>query len=130
MELKETKEIFKALADESRLRLLKLLANSDREICVCELDDSLKLPQYTVSKHLNVLKRAGFLDSRRQGTWIYYSISEDMEPSVQKIVEYIGEFLKGEIFEQDRKRLRERLAQREKGKCVIGYSIGKGDTNG
>lgn len=130
MGLEEIQEIFKALADETRLRLLKLLANSDREICVCELDDSLKLPQYTVSKHLNVLKRAGFLDSRRQGTWIYYSISEDMYPLAQKIVEHIGEFLQEEIFEQDRKRLEERLAQREEGKCVIGYSIGERETNG
>lgn len=63
-------EVFSACADQTRLRILFLLAA--RELCVCELVEVLDMPQGKVSRHLAVLKRAGLVQSRREGTWIYY----------------------------------------------------------
>ena len=70
-------EVFKACADATRLRLLVLL--SERELCVCELVDILQMPQGKISRHLAVLRRAGLVADRRDGTWIHYSLqSADM----------------------------------------------------
>lgn len=65
-------EVFKACADATRLRLLVLL--SERELCVCELVDILQMPQGKISRHLAVLRRAGLVADRRDGTWIHYSL--------------------------------------------------------
>ena len=64
--------IFKACADETRLRILFLL--SERELCVCELVLLLDMPQGKISRHLAVLKNASLVSDRRDGTWIYYSM--------------------------------------------------------
>ena len=62
--------LFKTLSDPTRLRLLNLLA--DGETCVCELTETLRMVQPKVSRHLARLKRAGLVDARRDGKWIYY----------------------------------------------------------
>ena len=54
-------EIFKALGDETRLRLVNLFLQTDEDLCVCEMVDALELPQYQISKHLTILKNAGLL---------------------------------------------------------------------
>lgn len=126
MKLEKATEVFKALGDKTRLRLLKLLADFDREICVCELDDAVELPQYSVSKHLNVLKKAGLLEGCREGTWVYYSLSNNMTPLTQEVVDSVDKFLGEKIIVQDKERLRKRLTLREEGKCVVGYADEKG----
>jgi len=65
--------IFKALADETRLRILALLLREE-ELCVCDLIAALKLPQSTVSRHLAYLRKSGLVNDRRCGLWMYYSI--------------------------------------------------------
>ncbi|MDA0748612.1 MAG: metalloregulator ArsR/SmtB family transcription factor [bacterium] len=70
--MKEDLAIFKAFADETRLRILFLL--SQRELCVCELVTVLDMPQGKISRHLAVLKHANLVSDRRDGTWIYYSL--------------------------------------------------------
>lgn len=75
--MNELAERFKALSEPIRLRILNLLANADRaggELCVCDLMETLDLPQSTVSRHVNQLRRAGFVDSRRGGVWTYYRL--------------------------------------------------------
>ena len=67
-------EVFKALTDESRLRILNLLMQ--RETCVCDIETILNLSQSNVSRHLNKLKFSGLVDSRKQAQWIYYSLNE------------------------------------------------------
>lgn len=67
-------EVFSACADETRLRILLLLA--ERELCVCELVEVLDMPQGKVSRHLAVLKHAGLVRDRREGTWIYYALQK------------------------------------------------------
>ncbi|MFN3740679.1 MAG: ArsR/SmtB family transcription factor [Thermodesulfovibrionales bacterium] len=64
--------LFKALSDETRLRILKLLEHG--ELCVCDIVAALDMIQPKVSFHLGVLKEAGLIKDRKQGKWIYYSI--------------------------------------------------------
>ena len=69
----EPAHTFKALADETRLRILALLLTQE-ELCVCDLIAALKLPQSTVSRHLAYLRKNGLVIDRRCGNWMYYSI--------------------------------------------------------
>lgn len=66
-------EQMKALADETRLKILKLVLT--RELCVCEIVQAMQLSQPTVSNHLAKLKSAGLVAERRRGQWVYYSSS-------------------------------------------------------
>ena len=70
-------QLFKALADPSRIRIVSLLANAAEPVCVCELTAPLGLSQPTVSFHLKKLLRAGLLRRERRGTWAYYSLDPD-----------------------------------------------------
>jgi len=64
---------FKALADENRIRILKLLML--REMCVCELMVALNLTQPTTSHHLGILEKEGLINRVKRGKWAYYSIA-------------------------------------------------------
>ncbi len=83
--MKQKLAIFKALSDETRLRILIIL--SRRELCVCEIERALSLSQAKVSRHLTVLRNAGLLLDRREGTWIYYRLApprDELERALQK----------------------------------------------
>jgi ArsR family transcriptional regulator, arsenate/arsenite/antimonite-responsive transcriptional repressor len=68
-------QVFKALADPNRLRLLSIVKAGDSgEACVCDLTEPLELGQPTVSHHLKVLVDAGLLHREKRGTWAYYSL--------------------------------------------------------
>ena len=67
-------KVFKALADKTRIRLLKLL--QQREMCVCELMQALDMTQSRVSRNLGILKDAGLVRCRRDGLWMHYSLCE------------------------------------------------------
>jgi len=69
-------EIFKALGDSTRLKLLQMIAERG-EVCVCKLVDELGIGQSAVSHHLAILRRADILKSRRDGQWIHYSLNLD-----------------------------------------------------
>ena len=77
--------VFKALADTTRLRILKLL--DVREMCVCEVMIALDLTQPTASHHLKILENAGLVKSRKEGKWVYYSL-KDTE-TIKKILKLI-----------------------------------------
>jgi ArsR family transcriptional regulator len=72
--MKTTASLFKALCDETRLRILALLTMD--ELCVCDLVAILDLPQSSVSRHLAHLRNAGLVNDRRQGVWMYYRLVE------------------------------------------------------
>lgn len=74
----------KALADESRLRILWML--EERELCVCEIQAVLGLAQSTASRHLQVLEEAGFVASSREGLWKNYRIHPGPSPLVQGLL--------------------------------------------
>lgn len=71
--MKKPASIFKALSDETRLRILALL--SQGELCVCDLVAILDLPQSTVSRHLACLRHTGLVEDRRQGVWMFYRLA-------------------------------------------------------
>jgi ArsR family transcriptional regulator, arsenate/arsenite/antimonite-responsive transcriptional repressor len=81
----ETASLFKALSDTTRLRCVVLLARQG-ELCVCELTHILALPQPKVSHHLAALRKAGLVDHRKEGLWIYYRIREDLPPWVADVI--------------------------------------------
>lgn len=68
-------QMFKALGDPVRLRLLSLIAShSGGEACVCDISGTFDLSQPTISHHLKTLRSAGLLDSERRGSWVYYRV--------------------------------------------------------
>jgi ArsR family transcriptional regulator len=69
---------FQALGDQTRLRILALLATG--EVCVCHIHDSLDLPQPKVSRHLAYLRRAGLVEARKDGLWVHYRLAEVPDP--------------------------------------------------
>lgn len=71
-------QVFKALGDPVRLRLVSLIgARHGAEICVCDLTAAFELTQPTISHHLKILREAGIIDSERRGTWVYYRLVPD-----------------------------------------------------
>ena len=87
--MKELVRLLKALSHETRLTIMVLL--NRKELCVCEIEESLKLSQAKVSRHLTVLKHAGLVKDRREGLWIYYSIVKPKDPVHKKIFELFRE---------------------------------------
>jgi ArsR family transcriptional regulator, arsenate/arsenite/antimonite-responsive transcriptional repressor len=71
-----TLDVLRALAHPLRLELIAHIA-ARGPICVCHLEDSLPHTQAQISKHLGILRRAGLVESRREGRWVYYTIDEE-----------------------------------------------------
>lgn len=67
-------QTFKALSDETRLRILSLI--KEGEICVCDIAESLGMSQPNISFHLSMLKEAGLIKDRKNGRWIHYSLDD------------------------------------------------------
>ena len=82
-QLGQLERLFKALADATRLRILRLLMAG--EVCVCNIHDALKIPQAKASRHLAYLRRVGLVTTRREGLWVYYSLSKSADPIVATI---------------------------------------------
>ena len=72
-----TAELFKALADPARVRIVNVLATTDDPVCVCELIEPLGLTQPTVSHHLKKLTDAGLLQREQRGKWAYFSLKRN-----------------------------------------------------
>ena len=80
----ELELIFKALADNTRLRLIHLLG--DDELCVCSCVEVLKTNQPKISRHLAYLRRAGLVAARRDGKWTHYRLTQPSDTHVAKIL--------------------------------------------
>jgi ArsR family transcriptional regulator, arsenate/arsenite/antimonite-responsive transcriptional repressor len=76
--------LFKALADRTRLRILALLGAG--EVCVCDIHESLRIPQPKASRHLAYLKRAGLVQDRKQGLWVHYHLADPADPVVATVL--------------------------------------------
>ncbi|HVP36727.1 MAG TPA: metalloregulator ArsR/SmtB family transcription factor [Terriglobales bacterium] len=109
-------EVFKALGDETRLRILKLLLK--RELCVCELETALDLSQSKVSRHLTILRSLSLVVDRREGVWIFYSLFKPQDDFEKSVIQIIENSLSGsELVKQDEKRLMKKLSQVYAYKC-------------
>ena len=98
--------VMKALSDETRLRILRILL--EKECCVCEVMQALDISQSRASRNLGILQDAGFLRARRDGTWIVYSVDWDSANRYAiSLAKLLKESLVGnEVLEQDRERLK------------------------
>lgn len=94
--------LFKALSDETRLRILKLL--EEGELCVCDIVAALGMVQPKVSFHLKILKDAGLLMDRKQGKWVHYNI-HDSDMFKRFLVLSVSERIPAEAGKEDQKRL-------------------------
>jgi ArsR family transcriptional regulator len=106
----ELENLFKALADKTRLRILALLGNN--EVCVCHIHDTLGLPQPTVSRHLAYLRRSGLVAARRDGVWMHYQLSRSLDPMLRGLISATVETLQRlPATTQDRKQFKNAFGQ-------------------
>ena len=75
VDIEVTLPVLKLMSEPNRLKIFALLAGGER--CVCEIEESVKLPQNLVSHHLGVLRDAGYIRARREGRWVYYSVNKE-----------------------------------------------------
>ena len=96
--------LFKALADRTRLRILGLLLGG--EVCVCDIHESLKIPQPKASRHLAYLRRAGLVEGRKKGLWVHYRLAPAADAVRGAVVDAVGHAL-GHVpaVSRDRQRL-------------------------
>jgi ArsR family transcriptional regulator len=110
--MQELATIFKALSDETRLRIVKLLEKG--ELCVCDIVAALAIVQPKASFHLGVLKEAGFIKDRKQGKWIHYSLSES-DLFKRMLMVSVCEKADGKLIAEDQKRLERFLKSKKSG---------------
>lgn len=113
--------VFKTLGDETRLRIVNLLVQSEKKLCVCEMTDALLVPQYQISRHLIVLKNAGLVHSERDGIWIYYALNWDASQCLNDLLTVVKKHFRNK-YPDDLERLDKRLAQRKNDRCVSGLT--------
>jgi len=100
LDVRPVSRFFRALGDETRLRIIALLAHG--ELCVCHLQDALELPQPTVSRQLSILRAAGIVDDRREGTWVYYRLLRQNHPDCERQLRaLVGNYAKDGALRRD-----------------------------
>lgn len=104
--MRELAETFKALSDETRLRIMTMLLDRE-ELCVCDFVGALGLTQSKASRHLRYLYNVGLVEDRRSGLWMNYRISTKLSPAQQVIVAALPEA----IGDDRRRELRESLEE-------------------
>jgi ArsR family transcriptional regulator, arsenate/arsenite/antimonite-responsive transcriptional repressor len=114
--MNELVTIFKALSDETRLRVIKLLEQG--ELCVCDITAALDMVQPKVSFHLSALKEAGLIKDRKQGKWIHYSLNEK-DLFRRMLILSACERMQDSTISGDRKRLDAFLGKKEQGGKVV-----------
>src|SRR4030066_1910578 len=84
LKMREVIKAFKALSDETRLRILNLLV--ERECCVCEVMQALDISQTRASRNLSILYNTGFLNAKRSGMWVLYSLDKEQYPLILELI--------------------------------------------
>ena len=98
--------ILKVLGEPNRLRLAILLA-VEGEVCVCRLAAAMDEPEYKVSRHVGVMRSAGLVEARREGTWMYYTLAESSCPLQAHLISFFARgFDNHPIIKADRKHLK------------------------
>jgi len=85
-----TAELFRALSDPARVRIVNLLATAGGQLCACEFEPALGLSQPTVSHHLKKLTEAGLLEREQRGKWAYFSLSRDAVDKLAAVADLKG----------------------------------------
>ena len=105
LEVRPVSRLFKALGDETRLRIVALLSHG--ELCVCHIQDALELPQPSVSRQFAILRAAGLVADRRAGSWVYYRLLPQEDPACERQLQSLVQgFAKHELLRRDVARVR------------------------
>jgi ArsR family transcriptional regulator len=108
--------LFRALADETRVRIVALLSSG--ELCVCHIQHALELPQPNVSRQLGILRAAGLVEARRDGTWVHYRLLPQENPDCERQLRALTQgFAKDAMLRRDVERLQKTLGP---GPCESG----------
>jgi len=100
LDVRPLSRLFRALGDESRLRIIALLAHG--ELCVCHLQEALGLPQPTVSRQLAVLRAAGLVADRREGSWVHYRLLRQEDAGSERLLRgLVASFAKDDLLKGD-----------------------------
>ena len=111
----------KALSDPTRVRILASLRRS--ELCVCELCDALEMSQSSLSTHLQVIRQAGLVTTRRDGKWVYYGLEPSHAPMVETLFARYADGLRADHrLRRDADGVERRLSLREDGFCTLGFN--------
>jgi len=104
----QTKAIFRALSDRTRLRILNLLQSG--EVCVCHIVAVLGSPQPTVSRHLAYLRKVGLVVARKEGLWMHYRLAPARSKSHEMLLACLAQCFREEaVFAKDGERLRGKI---------------------
>ncbi|NLO88783.1 MAG: winged helix-turn-helix transcriptional regulator [Clostridia bacterium] len=107
--MKKIVNTLKALSDETRLRIINLLY--EKELCVCDIKETLKITQTKASRHLSYLKNAGLVEDRKQAQWVYYSLIKN--ESIKFLDSLVLDSLRNtELIKDDLKSLNEWLERK------------------
>lgn len=117
--MKNLAVVLKALADESRLRIYSILLTSG-ELCVCDIEGTLRFTQTKVSRHLAYLKKAGLVKDRKLGLWMIYSVAEPRDDAQGRLLRGIAERLKADSVAQRDARV---LARNIRGGCCTTFAV-------
>ncbi len=110
--MKTVAKLFKSLSEETRLRIL-LLLREHGELCICDLMAALELPQSTISRHVAYLKNAGWLQDRRGGVWMYYSLAPVLAKEPSELLTLVCSSCASlPVAERDRLRLQQYAAEK------------------
>jgi ArsR family transcriptional regulator, arsenate/arsenite/antimonite-responsive transcriptional repressor len=102
-------QIFKALSDESRVRILHLIYQNE-EMCISDLELILEFTQAKTSRHIIYLKNSGMLSTRKQDQWVFYSIKEEVSDIISQIFEYL---VKDQTLRKDQEIFKTMYSNRE-----------------
>lgn len=107
--MQEKADLFKVFSDATRLRLAILLAVKG-ELCVCFLAEALNEPEFKISRHLNILKLNKIVETRKEGTWVYYKLSEPKNDLEKTLFDYFKNgLINDEITKEDLNRINKKI---------------------
>ncbi len=107
----ELSEILKALADDTRLRILNII--KEGEFCVCDIENALELNQSNASKHLNKLKSVKIINATKKAQWVYYTLNDKMLNKYSFVSKLLKDNLDEDIFIKDLENLKNYLKNKK-----------------
>lgn len=110
--MNELDKFFKALSDDTRLKIIALLLWRD-ELCVCDIENVLKLPQSKVSRHLRYLLNSNILKDKRKKLWVYYSLNKNLGKNEFKFIDVFKKIIESDNWKELKNNLEEWLEEKK-----------------
>lgn len=113
----EPTNLFQALSDLTRIRMLRLLISTKQDACLCDFTESLNEAQYNLSRHLKVLRQVGLVSAEKEGRWIYHGLVKD-KAHLHKLYELVAMLPDSNgTFKEDLKQMTKILRARANDRC-------------